>query len=165
MSRPFHFVGSPSKGDATPDVHNAIVHALKDATEAGYWRGAARSGGDHGGRVGPVLHPGKGRQGHPICYRLDAPRSPAGAFGSPVHWRAPPCPHAPQSPLRSSKDVKAILLCGGRADVAAPGSTLVCTPIPPPSIVFQLTTIDQSIFSAICVFFAGLALRNYFKLK
>jgi hypothetical protein len=67
--------------------------------------------------------------------------------------------------LALEKEVKMTLLCGGRADLAVPGGTSVCTPVPPPSLSFQLITIGQSIFSAICVFFAGLALRNYFKLK
>jgi len=67
--------------------------------------------------------------------------------------------------LTLEKEVKTTLLCGGRADLAVPGGTFVCTPVPPPSLPFQLITIGQSIFSAICVFFAGLALRNYFKLR
>jgi uncharacterized protein YjbI with pentapeptide repeats len=67
--------------------------------------------------------------------------------------------------LTLEKEVKTTLLCGGRADVAVPGGTSVCTPVPPPSLAFQLIAIGQSIFSAICVFFAGLALRNYFKLR
>jgi hypothetical protein len=67
--------------------------------------------------------------------------------------------------LTLEKEVKTTLLCGGRADLAAPRGTSVCTPVPPPSVTFQFITIIQSIFSAICVFFAGLALRNYFKLR
>ena len=67
--------------------------------------------------------------------------------------------------LTLEKEVKMTLLCGGRADLAVPSRTSVCTPVPPPSFAFQLITIGQSIFSAICIFFAGLALRNYFKLK
>jgi hypothetical protein len=63
--------------------------------------------------------------------------------------------------LTLEKEVKTTLLCGGRAR----GGTSVCAPVPSPSLAFQLITIGQSIFSAICVFFAGLALRNYFKLK
>jgi hypothetical protein len=34
-----------------------------------------------------------------------------------------------------------------------------------PSLALQLATIGQSMFSAICDFFAGLALRNFFKLR
>jgi uncharacterized protein YjbI with pentapeptide repeats len=67
--------------------------------------------------------------------------------------------------LTLEKEVKTTLLCGGRADLAVPSGNSVCTPVPPPSLVFQLITIGQSIFSAICIFFAGLALRNYFKLR
>jgi hypothetical protein len=67
--------------------------------------------------------------------------------------------------LTLEKDVKTIVLCGGRAEIPVPGGVSVCASVPPPSLAFQLLTIGQSIFSAICVFFAGLALRNYFKLK
>jgi hypothetical protein len=64
--------------------------------------------------------------------------------------------------LTLEEEIKTTLLCGGRANMAVQP---VCTPVPPPSLAFQLITIGESIFSAICVFFAGLALRNYFKLK
>jgi hypothetical protein len=36
---------------------------------------------------------------------------------------------------------------------------------PIPGRRFQLLALGQSIFSALCIFFAGLALRNYFKLR
>jgi hypothetical protein len=36
-------------------------------------------------------------------------------------------------------------------------------PIPPEG--FQFLVIFQNLFSIICVFFIGLALRNYFKIK
>jgi hypothetical protein len=68
--------------------------------------------------------------------------------------------------LTLEKEVKTTLLCGGRADYRAtvpPGGVPSCVPISPRR--FQLITIGQSIFSAICIFFAGLALRNYFKLR
>jgi hypothetical protein len=67
--------------------------------------------------------------------------------------------------LTLDKDVKTTVLCGGRDDVPVQGSPSVCTPVQPPSRAFQLITIGQSIFSAVCVFFAGPALRNYFKLN
>lgn len=56
--------------------------------------------------------------------------------------------------LTLEKEVKTMLICGGQ---------LTCTPVP--RLGFQLVTIGQSIFSAICVFFVGLALRNFFKLR
>jgi uncharacterized protein YjbI with pentapeptide repeats len=67
--------------------------------------------------------------------------------------------------LTLEKEVKTTLLCGGRADYRATvaGGVPSCVPISPRR--FQLITIRQSIFSAICIFFAGLALRNYFKLR
>jgi hypothetical protein len=37
--------------------------------------------------------------------------------------------------------------------------------VPVPRIRFQLLALGQSIFSALCIFFIALALRNYFKLK
>ncbi len=57
--------------------------------------------------------------------------------------------------LTLEKEVKVALLCGGPP---------TCAPMPPP-LGFQLVTLGQSIFSAICVFFIGLALRNFFKLR
>ena len=68
--------------------------------------------------------------------------------------------------LPLEKEVKTTLLCGGRADyraIARSEGVASCVHIS--SRRFQLLTIGQSIFSAVCVFFAGLALRNYFKLK
>jgi hypothetical protein len=38
-----------------------------------------------------------------------------------------------------------------------------CTPIPPEG--YQLLVVGQNLFSITCVFFIGLALRNYFKIK
>jgi hypothetical protein len=38
-----------------------------------------------------------------------------------------------------------------------------CQPIPPDG--FQLLVIAQNLFSITCVFFIGLALRNYFRIK
>jgi hypothetical protein len=67
--------------------------------------------------------------------------------------------------LTLERDVKLTLLCGDRPidkEHAKPGEA-VCVPIP--GRRFQLLALGQSIFSALCIFFAGLALRNYFKLR
>lgn len=67
--------------------------------------------------------------------------------------------------LTLERDVKLTLLCGDRPidkEHAKPGEP-VCVPIP--GRRFQLLALGQSIFSALCIFFAGLALRNYFKLR
>lgn len=69
-------------------------------------------------------------------------------------------------PLTLERDVKLTLLCGDRpidAQHAQASGQPVCVPIP--GRRFQLLALAQSIFSALCLFFAGLALRNYFKLK
>jgi pentapeptide repeat protein len=68
--------------------------------------------------------------------------------------------------LTLERDVKLTLLCGDRptdAQQAAQMNRPVCVPIP--GRRFQLLSLAQSIFSALCIFFAGLALRNYFKLR
>jgi hypothetical protein len=66
--------------------------------------------------------------------------------------------------LTLEKDVKMILLCAGRqTQYTTVYGPPICSPLPSPR--FQLVTVFQSIFSAICIFFAGLALRNYFKLR
>jgi uncharacterized protein YjbI with pentapeptide repeats len=69
-------------------------------------------------------------------------------------------------PLTLERDVKLTLLCGDRpidAQHAQASGQPVCVPIP--GRRFQLLALAQSIFSALCIFFAGLALRNYFKLR
>jgi len=68
--------------------------------------------------------------------------------------------------LSLEKEVKHRLLCGDQPteqDTAAKRGVLACVAIP--SSKFQAVTLAQSIFSALCFFFAGLALRNYFKLR
>jgi hypothetical protein len=59
-------------------------------------------------------------------------------------------------PLTIDTKVKEFLFCAG--EVADK-----CTPIPPEG--FQFLVIAQNLFSITCVFFIGLALRNYFKIK
>jgi hypothetical protein len=59
-------------------------------------------------------------------------------------------------PLTIDTKIKEFLFCAGEiADK--------CTPIPPEG--FQRLVIVQNLFSIILVFFIGLALRNYFKIK
>lgn len=80
--------------------------------------------------------------------------------------------------LTLERDVKLTLLCGDRptsvqpasgapaaqtAQPARPQSLSQCVPVP--GRRFQLLALGQSIFSALCIFFIALALRNYFKLK
>lgn len=67
--------------------------------------------------------------------------------------------------LTLERDVKLTLLCSDRPIDAqhAKNNEPVCVPIP--GRRFQLLALGQSIFSALCIFFAGLALRNYFKLR
>lgn len=68
--------------------------------------------------------------------------------------------------LTLERDVKLTLLCGDRPIDAVQAAQLnrpVCVPVP--GRRFQLLSLAQSIFSALCIFFAGLALRNYFKLR
>jgi hypothetical protein len=59
-------------------------------------------------------------------------------------------------PLTIDTKIKEFLFCAG--EVADK-----CTPIPPEG--FQFVVIFQNLFSIACVFFIGLALRNYFKIK
>jgi hypothetical protein len=59
-------------------------------------------------------------------------------------------------PLTIDANIKEFLFCAG--EVADK-----CTPIPPEG--FQFWVIAQNLFSIILVFFIGLALRNYFKIK
>jgi hypothetical protein len=48
------------------------------------------------------------------------------------------------------------LFCGGRPiDYATSRNTLICDSASLASLTFQLVTIGQSIFSAICIFFVG----------
>jgi uncharacterized protein YjbI with pentapeptide repeats len=66
--------------------------------------------------------------------------------------------------LALERDVKLTLICGDRsfdAEKARLNNTPMCVPEPG----YQVLAILQSIFSALCIFFAGLALRNYFKLR
>jgi hypothetical protein len=49
------------------------------------------------------------------------------------------------------------------AQPAQPQSLSQCVPVP--GRRFQLLALGQSIFSALCIFFIALALRNYFQLK
>jgi uncharacterized protein YjbI with pentapeptide repeats len=68
--------------------------------------------------------------------------------------------------LTLERDVKLTLLCGDRPidkEHAQASGQPICVPIP--GRRFQLLSLAQSIFSALCIFFAGLALRNYFKLR
>jgi uncharacterized protein YjbI with pentapeptide repeats len=68
--------------------------------------------------------------------------------------------------LTLDKEVKTILLCGGRpTSYTTIQNISPCEPSSVPSFGFQFITIAQSIFSAICIFFVGLALRNYFKMR
>lgn len=70
-------------------------------------------------------------------------------------------------PLTVDADAKKFLFCGvwptAKADMAAGTLIEPCRPIPPPG--FQLATISQNLLSIVLVFFIGLALRNYFRVK
>jgi len=57
-------------------------------------------------------------------------------------------------PLTIDSEIKKFLFCPGFGP---------CLPIPPEG--FQLLVIAQNLFSIILVFFIGLALRNYFRIK
>jgi len=59
-------------------------------------------------------------------------------------------------PLTIDSEIKKFLFCPSGADCCLP-------PIPPEG--FQFLVIFQNLFSIICVFFIGLALRNYFRIK
>jgi hypothetical protein len=68
--------------------------------------------------------------------------------------------------LALDSSVKLTLLCGDRPTdqvTALQRNVPQCLPVP--GRRFQLLVLLQSIFSALCVFFVALALRNYFKLK
>ncbi len=70
------------------------------------------------------------------------------------------------SALTLERDVKLTLLCGDQpidASAAQQRSAPQCIPVP--SGRFQLLVLVQSTFSALCVFFVALALRNYYRLK
>ena len=58
-------------------------------------------------------------------------------------------------PLTIDGEVKKFLFC--------PGREVNCLPIPPEG--FQLLVLGQNLLSIILVFFIGLALRNYFRIK
>jgi hypothetical protein len=57
-------------------------------------------------------------------------------------------------PLTIDADIKKFLFCTGFGD---------CLPMPPPG--YQLLVLFQNLLSIILVFFIGLAVRNYFKIK
>ena len=59
-------------------------------------------------------------------------------------------------PLTIDTKIKEFLFCPNNAESCLP-------PIPPEG--FQLLVIFQNLFSITCVFFIGLALRNYFRIK
>jgi hypothetical protein len=59
-------------------------------------------------------------------------------------------------PLTIDGEIKKFLFCAG--DVSAK-----CLPIPPEG--YQWLVLSQNLVSIILVFFIGLALRNYFKIK
>ncbi|MDQ6867294.1 MAG: hypothetical protein M3178_02335 [Pseudomonadota bacterium] len=58
-------------------------------------------------------------------------------------------------PLTIDREIKKFLFC--------PGGDANCLTIPPEG--FQALVIAQNVFSITCVFFIGLALRNYFRIK
>jgi hypothetical protein len=58
-------------------------------------------------------------------------------------------------PLTIDSEIKKFLLC--------PGNNCPSPLIPPEG--YQLLVIAQNLFSITCVFFIGLALRNYFRIK
>lgn len=71
-------------------------------------------------------------------------------------------------PLTVDAEVKRFLFCGEAGKGAGKGSGTgvedeVCVALPPRG--FQFATIAQNLFSILMVFFIGLALRNYFRLK
>jgi hypothetical protein len=57
-------------------------------------------------------------------------------------------------PLTVDADIKKLLFCTGFGN---------CTPIPPEG--YQFLVLSQNLLSIILVFFIGLALRNYFRIK
>lgn len=68
-------------------------------------------------------------------------------------------------PLTIDGEVKKFLFCGPPPPAPAVGETAQrpCVPLPPASL--QAATIVQNLLSILLVFFIGLALRNYFRLK
>lgn len=71
-------------------------------------------------------------------------------------------------PLTVDGDVKKFLFCGETGKgvetaAASAAKAATCVPLPPRG--FQLATIGQNLLSILLVFFMGLALRNYFRLK
>lgn len=70
-------------------------------------------------------------------------------------------------PLTIDGDAKKFLFCGvwsGPKSETSTGATVeACRPIPPPG--FQVAMIGQNVLSIVLVFFIGLALRNYFRVK
>jgi hypothetical protein len=74
------------------------------------------------------------------------------ALGMLAHGNAVPF----VGPLTIDTKIKEFLFCPNNAESCLP-------PIPPEG--FQLLVIFQNLFSITCVFFIGLALRNYFRIK
>jgi uncharacterized protein YjbI with pentapeptide repeats len=70
-------------------------------------------------------------------------------------------------PLTIDGDAKKFLYCGvwptGKGETIAASVVEPCRPIPPPG--FQAAMISQNLLSILLVFFIGLALRNYFRVK
>ncbi|MBV5265093.1 pentapeptide repeat-containing protein [Pinisolibacter aquiterrae] len=70
-------------------------------------------------------------------------------------------------PLTIDGDAKKFLYCGvwptGKGETIAGSVVEPCRPIPPPG--FQAAMISQNLLSILLVFFIGLALRNYFRVK
>jgi len=70
-------------------------------------------------------------------------------------------------PLTIDPGAKTFLYCGvwptGKGETGVGSVVEPCRPIPPPG--FQIATIAQNLLSILLVFFIGLALRNYFRLK
>lgn len=70
-------------------------------------------------------------------------------------------------PLTIDGDAKKFLFCGvwpaPKSDTSAGMVVEPCRPIPPPC--FQAAMIGQNVLSIVLVFFIGLALRNYFRVK
>ncbi len=70
-------------------------------------------------------------------------------------------------PLTVDADAKKFLFCGvwpaAKEETGAGTVVELCRPIPPPG--FQFAMISQNLLSILLVFFIGLALRNYFRLK
>jgi hypothetical protein len=68
--------------------------------------------------------------------------------------------------LTLERDVKLTMVCGDRPiDEMTSRQKYVPQCVPLPGRSFQLLVLSQSIFSAVCVFFIALALRNYFRVR